>query len=137
MGSMTDHDELVRDLAAVLAADRVRAEPLELALYAKDASVISGRASVVCFPLSTEEVQGVVRVAARHGRAIVARGSGTGLAGGAVPVSDGADPVVVVTTKMNRILEVDVDDRVAWVEPGVLNLDLSRAVAAHGLHFAP
>jgi glycolate oxidase len=46
-------------------------------------------------------------------------------------------PVVVVTTKMDRVLEVDTDDRIAWVQPGVLNLDLSRAVAAHGLHFAP
>ena len=64
----------------------------------------------------------------------VARGSGTGLAGGAVP-PDGA--VVVATTKMNRILSVDVAGRRAWVEPGVLNLDLSRAVAADGLHFAP
>ena len=47
------------------------------------------------------------------------------------------DPVVIVTTKMNRVLDVDVDGRVAWVEPGVLNLDLSRHVAPFGLHFAP
>ena len=47
------------------------------------------------------------------------------------------DPVVIVTTKMDRILEVDVDERVAWVQPGVVNLDLTRALAPHGLHFAP
>ena len=112
--------------------------PLELALYARDASVIEGRAGVVCFPITTGDVQAVVRVARRHGRAVVPRGSGTGLAGGAVPVSeDGTPPVVVVTSKMDKILEVDVEDRVAWVQPGVLNLDLSRAVARHGLHFAP
>jgi glycolate oxidase len=64
----------------------------------------------------------------------VARGSGTGLAGGATPVDD---PLVIVTTHMNRVLEVDVEQRVAWVEPGVLNLDLSREVAPHGLHYAP
>ena len=64
----------------------------------------------------------------------MARGSGTGLAGGATPVDD---PVVIVTTQLNRILEVDADERVAWVEPGVLNLDLSRAVAHLGLHYAP
>jgi glycolate oxidase len=75
-----------------------------------------------------------VRAARRHGAPFVARGSGTGLAGGAVPV-DGA--VVIVTTAMDRIVEVDVDARIAWVEPGVLNLDLTRAVAGHGLHFAP
>jgi glycolate oxidase len=89
---------------------------------------------VACFPTSTAEVAAAVRIARRHGRPFVARGSGTGLAGGAVPVGD---PVVIVTTKMDRILSVDPDDRVAWVEPGVVNLDLTRALAAHGLHFAP
>jgi glycolate oxidase len=64
----------------------------------------------------------------------VARGSGTGLAGGATPL-DGA--VVISLTKMNRVLSVDTESRTAWVEPGVLNLDLSRAVAPLGLHFAP
>jgi glycolate oxidase len=64
----------------------------------------------------------------------VARGSGTGLAGGATPVGR---PVVIVTTHLNRILDVDAASRVAWVEPGVLNLDLSRAVASLGVHYAP
>src|SRR5262245_51080897 len=125
---------LIDDLRTALAADRVRAEPLELALYGRDASGLAGRASVVCFPLSTEEVQACVRIAVAHGRPFVTRGSGTGLAGGAVPLDD---PVVIVTTKMNRVLSVDPEARVAWVEPGVLNLDLSRAVAHLGLHFAP
>jgi glycolate oxidase subunit GlcD len=75
-----------------------------------------------------------VRVIARHDRAFVARGSGTGLAGGATPVER---PVVIVTTHLNRIVDVDVTDRIAWVEPGVLNLDLSRAVRHLGLHYAP
>jgi glycolate oxidase len=127
---------LVADLRTALAPDRVLEQPLELALYARDASVIEGRAAVVCFPLSTEEIQAVVRLALAHGRPIVPRGSGTGLAGGAVPVGD-VDPVVIVTTKMSRILEIDPDERVAWVEPGVLNLDLSRAAAPYGVHFAP
>ncbi len=80
------------------------------------------------------EVAYAVRCAKRHGRSFVARGSGTGLAGGATPVDD---PLVIVTTQMNRVLEVDVDARVAWVEPGLLNLDLSRAVSHLGLHYAP
>jgi glycolate oxidase len=125
---------LLHDLTAALDKHRVRAESLELALYARDASVIEGKAGVVVFPKTTEEVQAVVRVARRHGRPIVPRGSGTGLAGGAVPLDDA---VVVVTTHMDRILEVDEEERVAWVQPGVLNLDLSRAVAHLGLHFAP
>jgi len=88
----------------------------------------------VCFPRSTEEVAAAVRVAADHGVPFVARGSGTGLAGGATPLDDA---VVVVTTQMNRVLEVDPVERVAWVEPGVLNLDLTRAVQHLGLHYAP
>jgi glycolate oxidase len=127
---------LVAELRRALAPDRVLEQPLELALYARDASVIEGRAGVVCFPGTTEEIRACVRVACRYDRPVVPRGSGTGLAGGAVPV-EGLDPVVIVTTKMTRILEVDPDERVAWVEPGVLNLDLSRAVAPLGLHFAP
>jgi glycolate oxidase len=125
---------LVEDLCAALSPDRVRVNPLELELYARDASVISGRAEVVCFPLTTEEVQAAVRTCRAHGRPFVPRGSGTGLAGGAVPVGE---PVVIVTTKMTRILSVDEHDRVAWVEPGVLNLDLTRAVTHLGLHYAP
>src|SRR5947209_14512565 len=125
---------LVGDLQRALAPDRVRVSPLELDLYARDASIIRGRAEVVCFPISTDEVRECVLIARWHGRPFVPRGSGTGLAGGAVPVGD---PVVIVTTKMTRILEVDADERVAWVEPGVLNLDLSRAVAHLGLHYAP
>ncbi|HEV7888968.1 MAG TPA: FAD-linked oxidase C-terminal domain-containing protein [Acidimicrobiales bacterium] len=131
---MTQLADLLADLAAALDAKRVHADPLELTLYARDASVIEGQAGVVVFPTTTEEVQAVVRVARAHGRPITPRGSGTGLSGGAVPLDDA---VVVVTTRMDRILEVDEEDRVAWVQPGVLNLDLSRAVAHLGLHFAP
>jgi len=88
----------------------------------------------VCFPRSTEDVAAAVRVAARHDVPFVARGSGTGLAGGATPLDDA---IVIVTTQMNRVLDVDPVERIAWVEPGVLNLDLSRAVAHLGLHYAP
>lgn len=126
---------LVAALVDALAPDRVDDHDLARRLFARDASVITGgRTGVVCWPLDTAEVQACVRIARAHGRAVVARGSGTGLAGGAVPCDD---PVVVVTTRMNRIIEIDVEDRVAWVEPGVLNLDLTRALAPHGFHFAP
>lgn len=103
-------------------------------MYARDAGVSTGRAVAVCFPQSVEEVAAAVRVALRHRRPFVARGSGTGLAGGATPL---AEPVVIVTTQMNRVLEIDADAGMAWVEPGVLNLDLSRAVSHLGLHYAP
>ena len=125
---------LVADLRAGLAPDRVHIGAIELGLYKRDASNIEGSAGVVCFPVDTAEVQACVRIAVAHGVPFVARGAGTGLAGGATPLDHA---VVIVTTKMNRILSVDPVNRLAWVEPGVLNLDLSKAVAHHGLHFAP
>ena len=133
--TMSDDVALLDDLRAVLGASGVLAEPTTLALYGRDASIVTaGEAAAVCFPTNTQQVQACVRIARRHSRPFVARGSGTGLSGGAVPVGRA---VVIATMRMNGILEVDVDQRVAWVEPGVLNLDLSRAVAAHSLHFAP
>jgi glycolate oxidase len=128
-------EALVADLRAALAPDRVHARPLELALYARDASMTGeGEAAAVCFPISADEVQACVQIALRHGRPFIPRGSGTGLAGGAVPVGR---PVMIVTTRMDRILEVDLEERVAWVEPGVINLDFTRSLTPHGVHFAP
>ena len=125
---------LVEELRRALSPDRVRDGATELSLYRHDASGMEGAAIAVCFPLDTREVQACVSLAGDRGVPFVARGSGTGLAGGAVP-PEGA--VVISTTKMNRLLSVDAATRRAWVEPGVLNLDLTRAVAEHGLHFAP
>ncbi|NDA77577.1 MAG: FAD-binding protein [Actinobacteria bacterium] len=115
-------------------ADAVRDTTTELALFGHDASNLVGRAGVVCYPISTDQVRAIIDICRQHSVPFVARGSGTGLAGGATPI-DGA--VVVCTTKMNRILSVDVESGSAWVEPGVLNLDLTRHVAEWGLHFAP
>ena len=130
-----DDAALVAALRRVMDPKRVLVSAFEKALYAKDASALSpSEPGVVVLPINAEEVQACVRVARDHGRAITPRGSGTGLAGAAVPIDR---PVVIVTSKMNRVLEVDVDERLAWVEPGVLNLDLSKAVAKHGLHYAP
>lgn len=125
---------LLDDLRAALDDRRVRSGPTELSLYRKDASNMQGATAAVCLPETTAEVQACVAAAVRHGVPFVARGSGTGLSGGAVPL-DGA--VVIATTKMNRLLSVDEIDRFAWVQPGMLNLDLSNQLAARGLHFAP
>ncbi len=125
---------MVAALRRALPSDRVRDGRTELSLYRRDASHMEGTAIAVCFPTSTEEVRACVEAAVRHDTPFVARGAGTGLAGGAVP-PEGA--VVISTMKMTRILGVDPVNRRAWVQPGVLNLDLSREVARHGLHFAP
>jgi glycolate oxidase len=126
--------DVAADLREVLGHRRVKTGPTELSLYRKDSSNMSGSASVVCLPETTAEVQACVQVAHRHGVPFVPRGSGTGLSGGAVPLDDA---VVIATTKMDQITSVDPVNRLAWVQPGVLNLDLSNRLAHLGLHFAP
>ena len=129
-------DPLVAELTAVVGADRVRTDPVELALFRKDASTFdTGAAAVVVMPAARHQVAPVVAACARHRRPFIARGGGTGLAGGSVPL--GADPVVIALTQLDQVLSVDAAARVAWVEPGILNLDLSRHLARWGLHFAP
>ncbi len=128
-------DSLVDDLRAALAPERVRDDGAERSLLGHDASVFDGGvAGPVCFPVSTAEVSAIMRIAADHDRAVVPRGAGTGLAGGAIPLGG---PIVVALTKMNHILEVDTDNRIAWVEPGVINLDLTKHLHPLGFHFAP
>jgi glycolate oxidase len=125
---------LVADLTELLGDTRVRHHPLDLAVFAKDAGVTSGAVLAAVLPENTEEVASCVRIARRYGAPIVPRGAGTGLAGGAVPIDPG---LLVVLTRMNQIHSVDDVARTAWVGPGLINLDLSRALAPNGLHFAP
>src|SRR6266550_4770808 len=131
---MADLDAARRELVDAFGADAVLADPLALQLYARDASMVEGTAGLVVFPTDVEQVAQALRVAARHDMPVVPRGSGTGLAGAATPL-DGA--LVVVTSKMNRILEVSEEDRLAWVEPGLFNLDLSTHLRPLGYRFAP
>ncbi len=88
----------------------------------------------VLLPTSTEEVQAIVRICQREKIPFVARGSGTGLSGGALPVENG---MVISLARMNRILEVDLPNARVVVEPGVINADVTRRVAPHGYFYAP
>jgi len=89
---------------------------------------------VVVFPRSSEEVAMVVKACNRHGMPVVARGAGTSLAGGCLPVGGG---VVVMLTRMKKVVEIDIRNRLAVVEAGTLNIQLGRALAGTGYHFAP
>ncbi len=126
--------QAIAELRAALAPDRVLSEPGDLVVFEYDGTIERGSPQVVVFPDTVEEVSAAVKIAQRHGLPVVPRGAGTGLSGGAVAAVGG---VLLVMTRMKRILEVDVEDMTAVVEPGVVNLDLSRAVEKHGLYYAP
>jgi glycolate oxidase len=124
----------VRELQRAVGRERVIATPEELIAFEYDGTIERGVPQAVVFPESTEHVAAAVRVAHRYGVPVIPRGAGTGLSGGAIAAVGG---VVVALTRMKRVLEVDPVNRLAVVEPGVVNLDLSRAVAEHGLYYAP
>jgi glycolate oxidase len=131
---VADLDAVRRDLEQALGPDAVDADPLTRKLYARDASLIEGDAGLVVFPADADQVTAAMRIAAQHGVDVVPRGSGTGLTGASTPLNDA---MVLVTSKMTRILEIRPEDRLAWVEPGVFNLDLTLALQPTGFHYAP
>ncbi|MBV8748163.1 MAG: FAD-binding protein [Candidatus Eremiobacteraeota bacterium] len=121
-------------LLDALGPDVVRTEPEDLAVYAFDAYSEDRLPSAALVPRDAREVGIAVRIARDCDEPVVARGAGTGLCGGAVPARGG---LVVSFARMNRLLELDVRNRRARVQPGMVNLDLSTAVAGHGVFYAP
>src|SRR5262245_34539521 len=115
---------LARALKAALGPGAVHSAPDALVAFAYDGGFLDARPDLVALPADAEQVALAVRLATAAGVPIVPRGSGTGLCGGAVAVRGG---VVIATTRMNRVLSIDARNRRAMVEPGVINLDLSRA----------
>jgi glycolate oxidase len=126
---------LIRDLRATLGPDAVLATAESCVAFECDALTAHRRSpDLVALPGSTAEVCSVLRIAAAHGVPVVARGAGTGLSGGALPVAGG---ILLVLSRLDRILEVDPRRRLARVQPGVTNLSISDAAAPHGLFYAP
>ena len=128
-----DNVGLIEDLRHALGDEDVLVEPVELHLYSKDASLMRGAPTCVVFPTDTAEVAEVVRIAEGHGVPIVARGAGTGLAAGASPTEGG---IVLIATALQSV-DIDPENRCAWVGAGVINLDLSKQTAPYELQFAP
>jgi len=126
--------ELAARLLSALGPEAVRSAPEDLAAYAYDAYSEDGLPSAAVIPRDAREVAIAVRIARECGEPVVPRGAGTGLCGGAIPVRGG---LVISFARMNRILELDVRNRRARVQPGLINLDLSRAIARHGIFYAP
>jgi len=126
---------LSAQLTAICGTDGVVTDPMELRTYECD-GLTSHRCSpgLVVLPETAEQVAAIVRACSDARVPFVARGSGTGLSGGALPRTDG---VLIVTAKMRRIIEVDPASRRAVVEPGVTNLAVSKAAQPYGLFYAP
>ena len=130
-----DRDGLVAAFRAFLDADAVLSDGEQLKPYECDGLTAYRQTPlVVVLPETIEQVQQVLRVCAERHVPVVARGAGTGLSGGALPLADG---VLLVLAKFNRILSIDTENRTARVQPGVRNLAISEAADAYGLYYAP
>jgi glycolate oxidase len=129
-----DTAALLADLQKFFPPERLVTKPDDLFAYECDGQTFDRALPLgVVFPETTDEVAKAVKLCDRHNVPFVPRGAGTGLSGGAVAVGS----LVIATARLNRILQIDAPNRQAWVQPGVVNLHLSKAVAPTGLHYAP
>src|SRR5258707_8602568 len=125
---------ITSELQSLVGPRNVLSSAEDLAMYEYDGSVDRARPEIVVFPSSTAEVVRLVKLAVKHDIPIVGRGAGTGLSGGALARGGG---IMIAFGRMNRILEIDFENRRAVVQPGLVNFDLTRAVEHAGLYFAP
>src|SRR4051794_38883442 len=127
--------DLLSDLAKLIPPSRLLLRSEQLAPYESDAlTVFRTRPQAVVLVENQQEVIDCVRLCHRHQVPFVARGSGTSLSGGSLPIADG---IVIALNRLNHVLSIDPITRTAVVEPGVVNLEVTRVAAAHGLYYAP
>jgi glycolate oxidase len=129
-----NREKLAQALALIVGQEAVLWKIYDLKLYEYDGSIDKHLPEVVVFPRTAEQVAAIVKYCNREKLYFTARGAGTGLSGGSIPLRGG---VLIAFTRMNRIVEVDVENMRAIVEPGVVNLHLSQAVAQHSLYYVP
>ena len=128
-------ENLITALAQRLPSNRLLQQPAQLAPYESDAlTAFRARPRAVVLAETAEEVIETVRLCHQFGVPFVARGSGTSLSGGSLPIDEG---IIIALNRLNRILRLDPQARIAVVEPGVVNLDVSKAAAPYGLYYAP
>src|SRR5438270_6023148 len=131
---MTLESKALRAIQSLLGPQGVLIDPVDRKLYEYDGGVHTSVPDLVVFPRTTEEVVGLVKIAAEYKLPLVGRGAGTGLSGGAIALSGG---MMISFARMNRILEIDIENEFALVQPGVVNLDVTLAVAPFGYFYAP
>lgn len=127
-------DSLEHGVQSILGPRGYLHKPEDLANYEYDGSIDKARPDLVAFPQTTEEVVALVKLAHRMGVPITGRGAGTGLSGGAIARAGG---LMISFARMNKILEIDLANECAVVQPGLVNLDLTLAVEADGYFYAP
>ena len=128
-------DNLIDNLCAIVGRENVLSTPDELLVYECDGlPQHKHRPRAVVFPSSTDETSAIMRALAQANVPFTPRGAGTGLSGGALALNSG---VVIEMARMRQILRIDVENRLAVVQPGVVNLHVSRAVAPYGLYYVP
>lgn len=128
------NQRLTNQLAQIVGKDNILTSKISLASYAYDASPYQGRPGVVVFPISTEMVVEVVKFANKHNLPIMPRGAGSCLSGGAI-APEGS--IVISFSRMNRIIDINPENRIAVVEPGITNKQVQLAADPYGLMFAP
>jgi glycolate oxidase len=129
-----DRNALIHELRAIVGELYVLLEKEDVIVYEQDGSIFQVMPEIVVLPDNVDAVSAVVKAAQRANVPIVPRGSGTGLAGGAVPAEGG---IILSLARLNRILKIDLANRIAVVEPGVINLDVTKAVSKYGYFYAP
>ena len=130
-----DYPSLHTALTKLYPPEQLLTNPAQLAPYESDAlTSYRVRPKAVVIPTTQEEVIETVRLCHRYQVPFVARGSGTSLSGASLPVAEG---IVIALNRLNRIVQIDPQERLIVVEPGIINLDVSKAAAPYGLYFAP
>jgi len=130
-----DKERIARELIGIVGSDGVATDPGELRVYETDGlTIFKAMPDIVVLPRSAEQVAGVVKVCHRERIPFVARGAGTGLSGGALPVDGG---ILIGLNRMNRVLDIDYENQRAVVEPGLVNVWLTNALAPRGYYYSP
>ncbi|HYB19510.1 MAG TPA: FAD-binding oxidoreductase, partial [Thermodesulfobacteriota bacterium] len=128
-------NQAVKDeLKAIVGEGRYFDNQEDLLMYSYDAFMVQALPEAVLLPISTEEVSRIMKIASREKIPVTPRGAGTNLTGGSVPTRGG---IALVFTKMNKILQIDKENRIAVLQPGVINMEFQKELAKQGLYYPP
>ena len=125
---------VIKKLTSIVGSENISTTPEELSCYSYDGTGQIFLPEVVAFPQSAHEISAILKIANEYNFPVVPRGAGTGMTGGSLPIRGG---LVLVTSRMNRILEIDQDNMIAVVEPGVITGDLQAELKKFGFIYPP